>query len=256
MRTLKITVAYDGASYAGWQRQNDVPTIQGFLEAVFSKIEGSPVMVHGAGRTDAGVHALGQVAHVQLIHSIDTSSLVRALNAKLPSDIRVLRIETVTDDFHARYSASSKVYQYRLNLGPVENPLEHGHVWYVRQALNLGRMQAAGSILLGRHNFAAFQNNPGNTPPASTVRTITELEIKCFEGPDWLGSDAYQIMTVNVVGDGFLRNMVRILVGTLVEVGTGRLEAGEMAAVLSSRRRERAGPTAPPNGLFLVRVNY
>ena len=256
MRTLKITLAYDGASYAGWQRQNDVPTIQGFLEAAFSEIEGSPVMVHGAGRTDAGVHALGQVASVQLVHSIDTSSLARALNAKLPCDVRVLRIETVTDDFHARYSASSKVYQYRLNFGPVENPLEHGRVWYVRQTLNLERMRQASSTLLGRHDFAAFQNDPGNTPPASTVRTITELEIKCFEGPAWLGPDACQIMTIDVVGDGFLRYMVRTLVGTLVEVGTGRLEVGEMVAVLSSRRRERAGPTAPPRGLFLVRVNY
>ena len=256
MRTLKITVAYDGAGYAGWQRQDGAATIQGLLEAALGEIEGRPVTVHGAGRTDAGVHALGQVASVRLIHSIDTASLARALNAKLPDAIRILCVDTVAHDFHARYAARSKAYQYRLSLGPVANPLERGHVWHVRQPLDLERMQQAGAILRGRHDFAAFLTGPGDTPPASTVRTITRLEIQRDAGPAWLGSPVCQTMTVDVVGDGFLRHMVRAIVGTLVEAGAGRLSVEDVAAVLSSRRRERAGPTAPARGLFLVRVDY
>ncbi len=214
--------------------------------------------MHGAGRTDAGVHALGQVASARLTHSIDNAALTRALNAKLPGDIRILRVDAVADDFHARYAARSKAYQYRLSLGPVANPLERGRVWHVRQPLDLGKMQRAGAVLCGRHDFAAFQTAAGDKTSASTVRTISELEVARRPGPAWLCTSACQnqIMTVDVVGDGFLRHMVRAIVGTLVEVGAGRLEVADVAAVLSSGRRERAGPTAPPHGLFLVRVDY
>ena len=147
MRTLKVTVAYDGTGYAGWQRQNGAPTIQALLEAAFNEIEGRAVTVRGAARTDAGVHALGQVASARLTHSIDNAALARALNAKLPDDIRILRVDAVADDFHAQYAARSKAYQYRLSLGPVANPLERGHVWHVRQPLDLGKMQRAGAVL-------------------------------------------------------------------------------------------------------------
>ena len=258
MRTLKVTMAYDGAGYAGWQRQNGAPTIQALLEAALGEIEGGAVTVHGAGRTDAGVHALGQVASARLTHSIDNAALARALNAKLPGDIRILRVDVVADDFHARYAARSKAYQYRLSLGPVANPLERGRVWHVRQPLDLGKMQRAGAVLCGRHDFAAFQTAAVDKTSASTVRTISELEVGRRPGPPWLCTSACQnqIMTVDVVGDGFLRHMVRAIVGTLVEVGAGRLEVADVAAVLSSGRRERAGPTAPPHGLFLVRVDY
>ena len=256
MRTLKVTVAYDGTGYAGWQRQNGAPTIQALLEAAFNEIEGRAVTVRGAARTDAGVHALGQVASARLTHSIDNAALARALNAKLPDDIRILRVDAVADDFHAQYAARSKAYQYRLSLGPVANPLERGHVWHVRQPLDLGKMQRAGAVLCGRHDFAAFQTAAGDMATTSTVRTIAELEVGRRPGPAWLGTSTCQIMTVDVVGDGFLRHMVRAIVGTLVEVGAGRFEAADVAAVLSSGRRERAGPTAPPHGLFLVRVDY
>ena len=256
MRTLKLTLAYDGGGYAGWQRQKDAVTIQGKLEAAFTEIEGQPVTVHGAGRTDAGVHALGQVASVRLVHAINLMSLTRALNAKLPDDICVLCVETATEDFHARFSARSKAYQYRVSLGSVPNPLERGHAWHVRQSLDFEKIRQAAVLLRGRHDFAAFRAASGDYPSRSTVRTITELEIKSDLAPAWLGAPARPVLVFDVVGDGFLRHMVRTLVGTLIEVGAGRFGVDDVAEILLSRRREQAGPTAPAHGLFLVRVEY
>ena len=259
MRTLKLTLAYDGTDYAGWQRQPDVPTIQALLEDSLQEIEGRAVTVYGAARTDAGVHALGQVASVQLCHPIETPTLVRALNARLPGDIRVLLAEQVFDGFHARYGARSKSYRYRLSSTPVANPLERRFAWHVAPPIDLGAMQRAGAALCGRHDFAAFQTSADEAERISTVRTIHALKVGAEPVPDWLipsGSTSSEVITVDVVGDGFLRYMVRTIVGTLVEVGTARRRVEDVAGALASRRRQRAGPTAPGRGLFLISVDY
>ena len=255
MRTIKLTVSYDGTDYVGWQRQARGRSIQGELERAFAEIEGRPVRVVGAGRTDAGVHALGQVASVQLAHRIGISVLVRAINAKLPPDIRLLAAETVEADFHARYAARTKTYRYHLTTGPFASPFTLRYAWHVRQPVDLDAMREAAARLQGRQDFAAFQ--AAGTEVASTVRTVHSVAI---------GSGACALpmrtavpltaSTIEVVGDGFLRHMVRIMVGTMVEVGTGRLDAAAITGIVASRARERAGPTAPAQGLFLVAVDY
>ena len=259
MRTLKLVLAYDGTNYAGWQRQTDRPTIQALVETALTEIEGDCVTVHGAGRTDAGVHALGQVASVRLTHPIGTTALARALNAKLPRDIRVLHAEQVADPFHARFSARAKAYRYRLATSAVENPFDLRYVWRLARAVDLPKMQAAGDLCRGRHDFAAFQTAAGEGGPATTVRTIIELGIGPERPSARLAPTAPvpgQVIVVDVVGDGFLRHMVRTLVGTLVEVGSGRRSVEDVAVALATCRRENAGPTAPASGLFLVRVDY
>lgn len=255
MRTIKLTVSYDGTDYVGWQRQARGRSIQGELERAFAEIEGRPVRVVGAGRTDAGVHALGQVAGVRLVHGIGTSVLVRALNAKLPPDIRLLAAETAAADFHARYAARTKTYRYNLTTGPVASPFTLRYVWHVREALDLEAMREAAARLQGRRDFAAFQ--AAGTEVASTVRTVRSVAIGSGAGAlPTRPAVAQPALTIDVVGDGFLRHMVRIMVGTMVEVGSGRVEAAAVSGIVASRTRERAGPTAPPQGLFLVAVDY
>ena len=256
MRTLKLTLAYDGTGYAGWQRQAGAETIQALVETALQPLEGRAMTVHGAGRTDAGVHALGQVASVRLTHPIGADALLRALNANLPAAVRVLRVEEAADRFHARFDARGKVYRYRLATGPVAHPLDVRYAWCLTQAVDLGAMQAAGALLEGRHDFAAFQA-AGGAAKASTVRSISQLRIAAERPQDWRrASGDGEIIGIEVRGDGFLRHMVRAIVGTLVEVGHGRCEAGSVTDVLASRSRARAGPTAPARGLFLVRVDY
>ncbi len=255
MRTIKLTLAYDGTAYVGWQRQARGRSIQGELEQALAAIEGRPVAVAGAGRTDAGVHALGQVASLRLAHGIETPALVRALNAKLPPDIRLLAAETVAADFHARYAARRKTYRYHLAAGPVADPFARRYAWHVREPLDVGAMRAAAARLRGRRDFAAFQ--AVGSEVASTVRTLHSVAITpgspAFEAPPPAAAPA---LTIDVGGDGFLRHMVRIIVGTLVAVGAGRVPASGIGAIVASRARERAGPTAPPHGLFLVAVDY
>ena len=247
LRTIKLTIAYDGTAYAGWQRQADVDTVQARLGAAVAEIEGRDVTVHGAGRTDAGVHARGQVSSFELEHGIDTGALGRALNAKLPDDIRVWRVETAPPSFHARFWARGKSYRYRINTTPVADPMERRFAWHVAEPLDLDAMRQAGATLVGRHDFAAFQTAASDTTVSTTVRTVFDLSIV---------SESADIVVVNVVGDGFLRYMVRAIVGTLVEVGLGHRPAGDIAEILASLSRARAGPTAPPHGLFLVSVDY
>ena len=259
MRTLRLTLAYDGTNYAGWQRQENVSTIQAVLEAALGEVEGQAVIVHGAGRTDAGVHALGQVASTRLSHPIGTSALVRALNAKLPDDVRILDVGEAPDDFHARYGARSKWYRYRLTSGSVANPLERRYAWHVVQTLDLESMRQAGAALQGQHDFAAFQTSAGADGRTSTVRTIHRLEVGSGLHPVWLATRSTpdsEVITIDIAGDGFLRHMVRAMVGTLVDVGLGRRPVEDVAAALASCRRERSGPTAPAHGLFLVEVEY
>lgn len=255
-RTLKLTLQYDGTAYVGWQRQANGVSIQGLLEEALATIEGATVTCSGAGRTDAGVHALGQVASCAIEHSIDEITLLRALNAILPGDVRVVAVERVTPDFHARFGAVSKTYTYWIRNAPVSNVFNRVYSWHVPQLLDHAAMRSASEALAGRHDFAGFQSSGSDA--TSTVRTIL--------GTDWhlASSDPIRVppfsreglIGFEITGDGFLRHMVRAIVGTLVEIGLGRRPPEAMKAILDGRDRGLAGPTAPAHGLFLVRVDY
>ena len=244
MTAFKITLAYDGTHYVGWQRQDNGISVQGLLEDALRELDGREVAVAGAGRTDSGVHALGQVASFSLERVIGGEALVRAVNARLPPDIRVLAAEPVAPEFHARYLARRKTYRYRIWNAAVANPFERAYAWHLIDALDRAAMDAAARCLEGRHDFAAFQAAPVTT--RTSVRTVMSSRVG-GESP---------LIVCEITGDGFLKHMVRAIAGTLVEIGRGRAPVAWMDEVLASRDRGRAGPTAPPEGLFLVSVDY
>lgn len=246
-RTLKLTLQYDGTDYVGWQRQAAGTSIQGLLEEALLPIEKAPVTVHGAGRTDAGVHALGQVCSFTLTAAIEPAILVRALNAVLPPDVRVTDAEVMPAGFHARFSSTGKVYDYRIVHTRVVSPFARRYVWHVVFRLDVAAMKAAAALLVGEHDFAAFQASGAKL--ASTVRTVRRI--------DWSGEGSSEHpLVMQVEGDGFLRHMVRNMAGTLVDIGAGRWAPDAMAGILASRQRVRAGATAPAAGLFLRQVRY
>jgi tRNA pseudouridine38-40 synthase len=266
--TFKIVLAYDGTDFVGWQRQASGTSIQGLLEEALRALDERDVAVHGAGRTDAGVHALAQVASFTLARAIRADIVLRALNARLPPSVRILDAVDVDPLFHARFAARAKTYHYRIWNGDVVNPFERGYVWHLAGAVNVDAMRTAALALIGRHDFAAFQ--AAGSATRTTVREITLCAIGTAAGA--AGGDGRLVpatagsamappcrgtsITVDVTGSGFLRHMVRTIAGSLVEVGRGRHEAGWLSQVLASRDRRRAGPTAPACGLFLVRVDY
>ena len=259
MRTLKITLAYDGTSFVGWQRQAEGVSIQGLVEEALGRLEQGPVAVTGAGRTDAGVHALGQVASARIASPHDGDSIRRALNAMLPPEVRVLCVEDVPDGFHARFSARAKTYQYWILVGEVASPFAFRFAWQCRGPLDVEAMAAAARQLEGRHDFAAFQS--AGSSVVTTERTVLTSALSraaapvvpLTAAPVMPGAD---LLVYEICGDGFLRHMVRAIVGTLVEIGRGRLAVSDMSAILSDRDRGRAGPTAPACGLCLARVDY
>lgn len=244
MRTLKCVITYDGTAYQGWQRQAGGMSIQAAIEDAFVPLLGSPPTVTGAGRTDAGVHALGQVASVRVESPHEVSAIRRALNARLPADIRILTVTDAVPEFHARFAAVGKTYRYRIVTAELVSPFDRWFVWHLPGHLRMDAMREAAAHLCGRHDFAALQ--AAHASVAGTIRTITRVDLHPT-------SDG---IVVEVHGDGFLRHMVRILVGTLVEVGAGRLEAAAIPAILRSCDRARAGDTAPAAGLTLVSVDY
>jgi tRNA pseudouridine38-40 synthase len=249
MRVFKLTISYDGTDFSGFQRQANARSVQGELEDALATIEGKRVTVFGAGRTDAGVHALGQVASFKLSNTIAVGHLVRALNAKLPEDVRVLSAEEAAGGFNARFSARSKVYRYRVSNTRVMSPFQRRFAWHISRHLDLAAMNDAARELVGEHDFACFQAKGGKV--RSTVRTMTRSD--WTEAPLAGGG---RLLVYEVAGTGFLKYMVRAVVGTLVEVGDGRRTPATVRDLLVSGTRAAAGPTAPPSGLYLVRVDY
>lgn len=261
-RVLKLVLAYDGTGFVGWQRQACGVSVQALLEDALGRIEGREVKVTGAGRTDAGVHALGQVASCCLDHPIPLADLARALNAMLPPEVRVRRVDEAPDGFHARYSARAKTYRYAILQGELASPFLHRFAWHVTWPLDVPAMALAARSLEGRHDFSAFQSTGGAVKTTTrTVFSSTLAESSSLPSPGggWIGrldDPPAPVLTYEITGDGFLRHMVRAIVGSLVEVGTGRRPASWVARLLESGRREEAGPTAPACGLWLVRVEY
>ena len=246
MRTIKLTLQYDGTEFVGWQRQETGVSIQGVLEDALARIEGRPVTVHGAGRTDAGVHALGQVASVRLASPLDEATLARALNANLPPAVRVSSVEPAADDFHARFSAIAKTYEYRIWNGPAVPPFLRLYVWQVKPPLDIDLLQCGADALVGEHDFAAFQG--ADSVVHSTVRTVIAA--------GWRAQECDVPLVFEITGAGFLRHMVRSLAGTLVEVGLRRRPVDDISRLLASPDRSLAGRTAPAHGLFLTKVTY
>lgn len=245
MRTLKLTLAYDGTNYAGWQRQANALAIQQVVEEAFAHLNGGVApTITGAGRTDSGVHALGQVASVLVDFEHSPISVLRALNVRLPADIRVLDVVEAPLGFHAQFRATGKVYRYRMITAPVMLPFDRHFAWHTPWPLNVAFMQSAAERLTGTHDFASFQAS--GTKITSTTRTLERLTVTDLGGE----------LHIEAAGDGFLRNMVRIIAGTLMEVGSGHRAADSMPAIIEARSRDAAGKTAPPQGLTLLRVLY
>ncbi|NIQ37346.1 MAG: tRNA pseudouridine(38-40) synthase TruA [Proteobacteria bacterium] len=245
MRNIKLTLEYDGTGYHGWQIQPNSSTIQGVLEEKIGIITGQRITLIASGRTDAGVHALGQVANFRTESSIPLEALKRGVNSLLPDDIAIKRVDTVSDDFHARFSAKSKLYEYRIFNNPVLSPMERNFSWHISQRLDLSKMQKAAEALLGTHDFSSFRS--AQTDNLNPVRSMMAVEIKKKKN---------HIVSFRLRANAFLKQMVRNIVGTLVDVGRGKIEPGEFRGILEARDRTKAGMTAPPNGLFLVEVEY
>jgi tRNA pseudouridine38-40 synthase len=244
MRTLKLVLEYDGFDYCGWQIQVEAPTLQGVIEAALEKILGERVRIHGAGRTDAKVHALGQVASFRCPSNIPATTLQRALNSLLPRDVVVHEVQDVPTDFHARFSALRKMYVYRILNRPVRAPLRLRYAWHIPHMLDLPAMALAAHCLQGTHDFKSFQATGSEVE--TTERTILALTVA-------RGGDE---IVLSCTANGFLRHMVRNIVGTLVEVGRGMRSPADVKRILDGCDRQLAGATAPPQGLCLVQVTY
>ena len=245
-RRLKLIVAYDGSGFSGWQSQARGDTIQDRIEAAFTSVLGQKVRVHGAGRTDAGVHALGQCAHLDLPPTrLEPAVLASAVNASLPPQIRVLRCRFVARTFHARFSSRGKVYRYRLATTPVLSPFELGRAWHVTGALDDRALRACIQLFAGTHDFSGFAANRGHAV-TSTTRTIRRVRLQRTAATTVIEFD----------GDGFLYKMVRLMVGAVVQCALGKRNLDDVRERLLGRNAERARLVAPAQGLTLVRVIY
>jgi tRNA pseudouridine38-40 synthase len=244
MPTVKLILEYDGSRYAGWQRQPDQPTIQEAVETALFQLTQETVSVIGAGRTDAGVHALGQVASFRIERTWTPREWMRGLNARLPEDIAVRSVAMVSDDFHARYAALGKLYEYRILNRPERPALDRAYLWHVHKPLDPSAMERAAAYLTGSHDFSSFEGTlTDNEDPVCDLRQLSVAR----EG---------DLIRIRAYADRFLKHMVRAVVGTLVEVGHAKRAPESLKTILAAKDRTAAGRTAPPHGLFLVRVDY
>jgi tRNA pseudouridine38-40 synthase len=245
MRNLKMTIEYDGSNYFGWQRQSGFITIQEILEEAIRKITQEKVTVNGSSRTDAGVHAINQVANFRTKSRIPEWNLLMGLNSLLPEDIGVKTLVETEEGFHSRYDAKGKVYHYKILNCPVRAPLLRNYSWFIYKPLNVENMTAAASKLIGTHDFSAFCASGCDVK--NHIRNVVEARFK---------RDGDIMIVFTIEADGFLRHMVRNIVGTLVDVGMGNRPPSEVSWILKSGDRKNAGVTAPPQGLFLAEVRY
>lgn len=245
MRNIKLTIEYDGSRYHGWQAQKNAVTIQEVVQESIQSVTQEDVTLYASGRTDAGVHAVGQVASFRTSTEIPASKLVHAINARLPSDIAIREAEDVDAKFHACRSAKRKTYRYSILTSDVRRPFAHNASHLVRRKLDVEKMRAGAAFLIGQHDFRAFESKSSGE---DAIRTVHRVDIVEEAQGD--------LVNVYVTGSGFLYNMVRAIVGTLLLVGCGKLEADEVAGIVRSRERSAAGPTAPARGLCLMTVEY
>ena len=244
MRNLKLTLAYDGTTFHGWQIQPGLPTVQSEMQRALEKLFNHELNVTGSGRTDAGVHAHGQVANVQTIRTMDTDAVLRGVNALLPVEIRVLQVEEVDPEFHARRSAQSKTYEYRIWRERIVSPFHCRYVYAFPYVLDSEALDAGTRHFVGTHDFTSF--SAASSEVEDRVRTVYEAE--------WDRSAEQWMFRIR--GNGFLQYMVRTIVGTLLYVGQGKLRPDEIPGIFEARDRRLAGPSAPPHGLHLIRVDY
>ena len=242
---FKITLEYDGTDFHGWQRQKTERSVQEEIEKVLETVTTKKITLHGSGRTDAGVHALGQTAGFKCETDLTPQTLMKALNSLLPNDIVVLSCEEVNDDFHARFSVRSKVYQYRILNQPLPSVFHRRYAWHIPKNLDTDAMEKAMEYIRGEHDFSAFEG--AGSPRSHSVRHMMRAEITRHKNG---------FITLEFEANGFLKFMVRNIVGTLVDVGLGKLPPEGFNDILESKDRNLAGITAPPQGLFLVKVNY
>jgi tRNA pseudouridine38-40 synthase len=245
MRNIRLLVEYDGTAYCGWQRQKNGLSIQQLLEEAIGRITGEESRVIGSGRTDAGVHALGQVAHFHTASRLDERNLLMGINSLLPADIAVREAREVDPSFHARFDVKSKVYIYRICNRPVRPALERYRAWFIWFPLDLGGIEGMLDLFHGAHDFSSFCSTHTDSP--DHIRTILDIG---------LTKDDDGMIQISLEADGFLRYMVRSIVGTLVDIGRGRCSREDLAGILAAKDRRRAGLTAPPQGLFLKEVRY
>jgi tRNA pseudouridine38-40 synthase len=245
MRNIQLIVEYDGTAYCGWQRQQNGLSIQQLLEESIGRMTGVESRVIGSGRTDAGVHAIGQVAHFHTISPLGERNLLMGINSILPPDIVVRSLREVDLSFHARFDVKSKVYLYRICNRPVRSALERCYGWFVWEPLDLRKIDGALDLFRGRHDFSSFCSSHTDSP--DHIRTVLDIGVV---------KDEIDIIHISLEADGFLRYMVRTIVGALVDIGRGKLTREEVAEILAAKDRRKAGLTAPPQGLFLKEVRY
>ena len=245
MKNVRVIIEYDGTDYHGWQSQANLPTVQKTIEDAISQVTGEDVKIAGSGRTDAGVHAIGQVANFFIETQMDPETLRKALNSTLPRDISIIRAQEVPDAFHAQFSSRSKVYEYRIFNRHHPPALQRNRVWHIQEKLDTKRMKEAAAYLEGTHDFSVFAT--ADITVKTTVRTVKRVRVrKTREG----------IILIEIEADGFLKRMVRMITGTIVQTGKGKLTPEGFGQILTEGRKTKNVFTAPPQGLFLKKVIY